>query len=215
LSKAEIRGIVEAFGAAARRAYAAGFHIVEIHAAHGYLINEFLSPLANHRTDEYGGSYENRIRFAIEVVEAVRASWPLNLPLFIRISATDWVEGGWNLEDSVALAGRLRRMGVDLVDCSSGGLVPYAKIELGPGYQAPFADRIRRETGSLTGAVGLITDPHQADEIIRDGQADLVLLARAFLRDPYWPLHAAQVLEQEAPIPVQYGRAFVNPAKKA
>lgn len=215
LSKTEIRSIVEAFAAAARRAYAAGFQIVEIHAAHGYLINEFLSPLANHRTDEYGGTYENRIRFALEVVEAVRAVWPENLPLFIRISATDWVERGWSLDDSVALAARLRRLGVDLVDCSSGGLVPYAKIELGPGYQVPFAERIRRETGALTGAVGLITEPRQAEEIVRAAQADLVLLARAFLRDPYWPLHAAEVLEEEAPVPVQYGRAFANPAKKA
>ena len=214
LSKTEIRGIVDAFAAAARRAYRAGFQIVEIHAAHGYLINEFLSPLANHRTDEYGGSYENRIRFALEVVEAVRASWPENLPLFIRISASDWVEGGGNLDDSVALAPRLRRLGVDLVDCSSGGVVPDAKITLGPGYQVPFAERIRRETGVLTGAVGLITEPRQADEIIRAGQADLVMLARAFLRDPYWPLHAAQVLETEAAVPVQYGRAFANPAKK-
>jgi 2,4-dienoyl-CoA reductase-like NADH-dependent reductase (Old Yellow Enzyme family) len=215
LSKTEIRATVEAFAAAARRAYAAGFQIVEIHAAHGYLINEFLSPLANHRTDEYGGTYENRIRFALEVVEAVRANWPEDLPLFIRISASDWVEGGWNLDDSVALAARLRRLGVDLVDCSSGGVVPDAKIELGPGYQVPFAERIRRETGALTGAVGLITEPLQADEIIRAGRADLVLLARAFLRDPYWPLHAAEVLGEDAPVPVQYGHAFANPAKKA
>jgi 2,4-dienoyl-CoA reductase-like NADH-dependent reductase (Old Yellow Enzyme family) len=214
LSKTEIRRIVEAFAAAARRAYAAGFEVLEIHAAHGYLINEFLSPLANRRTDEYGGTYENRTRFALEVVEAVRAVWPESLPLFVRISATDWVEGGWNLDESVALAARLLRIGVDLIDCSSGGAVPDAKIELAPGYQAPFAERIRRETGVLTGAVGLITEPRQADEIIRAGQADLVLLARAFLRDPYWPLHAAQELEQEAPVPVQYGRAFVSEAKK-
>lgn len=214
LSKTEIRGIVDAFAAAARRAYKAGFQIVEIHAAHGYLINEFLSPLANQRTDEYGGSYENRIRFALEVVEAVRKSWPENLPLFMRISASDWVAGGWSLDDSVALAPRLRSFGVDLVDCSSGGLAPDAKIKIGPGYQVPFAERIRRETGALTGAVGLITEPRQADEIIRTGQADLVLLARAFLRDPYWPLHAAQVLEAEAAVPVQYGRAFANPVKR-
>jgi 2,4-dienoyl-CoA reductase-like NADH-dependent reductase (Old Yellow Enzyme family) len=213
LSKTEIRRIVEAFAAAARRAYRAGFEIVEIHAAHGYLIHEFLSPLANHRRDEYGGPFENRIRFAREVVEAVRAVWPESLPLFMRISATDWVEGGWNLDESVALAARLRRMGVDLIDCSSGGLVPDAKILLGPSYQAPFAERIRRETGVLTGAVGLITEPGQADEIICSGQADLVLLARAFLRDPYLPLHAAQELGQEAAVPVQYGRGFASPKK--
>ena len=215
LSKSEIGAIVEAFAAAARRAYTAGFEIVEIHAAHGYLIHEFLSPLSNHRSDEYGGAFENRIRFALEVAAAVRDAWPENLPLFMRISASDWAEGGWQLADSVALAEKLRRAGVDLVDCSSGGLIPDGKIELGPGYQVPFAERIRRETGVLTGAVGLIEEPEQADEIIRAGRADLVLMARAFLRDPYWPLHAAQVLEEEAPVPVQYGRAFVKPRKKA
>ena len=208
LSKAEIRTIVEVFAAAARRALAAGFQVIEIHAAHGYLINEFLSPLSNQRRDEYGGSFENRIRFVLEVTQAIRREWPDSLPLFIRISASDWAEGGWTIDDSVKLASILRSLGVDLVDCSSGGLVPYAKIELGPGYQVPFAERIRRETGILTGAVGMITDPEMADGIIREGRADLTLLARQFLRDPYFPLHAAKALGIETAPPVQYKRAF-------
>jgi 2,4-dienoyl-CoA reductase-like NADH-dependent reductase (Old Yellow Enzyme family) len=208
LSKAEIRTIVEAFAAAARRALAAGFEVIEIHAAHGYLINQFLSPLSNHRHDEYGGSFDNRIRFVLEVVQAIRRVWPDSLPLFIRISASDWAEGGWTIDDSVKLASTLKPLGVDLVDCSSGGLVPYAKIELGPGYQVPFAERIRREAGILTGAVGMITDPEQADAIIREGRADLTLLAREFLRDPYFPLHAAKALGIETAPPVQYKRAF-------
>ena len=208
LSKAEIRTIVEAFAAAARRALAAGFEVIEIHAAHGYLINEFLSPLSNHRRDEYGGSFENRIRFVLEVTQAIRREWPDSLPLFIRISATDWADGGWTIDDSVKLASTIKSLGVDLVDCSSGGLVPYAKIELGPGYQVPFAERIRRQAGILTGAVGLITDPEQANRIIREGRADLTVLARQFLRDPYFPLHAAKALGIEAAPPVQYKRAF-------
>jgi 2,4-dienoyl-CoA reductase-like NADH-dependent reductase (Old Yellow Enzyme family) len=208
LSQAQIRGIVEAFAAAARRALAAGFQVVEIHGAHGYLINEFLSPLANHRRDEYGGSFENRIRFALEVARAVRGEWPDSLPLFIRISASDWVEGGWAIEDSVKLASILKPLGVDLVDCSSGGLVPYAKIEPRPGFQVPFAERIRREAGILTGAVGMITEPEQANRIIREGRADVTFLARQFLRDPYFPLHAAKVLGIELAPPVQYQRAF-------
>jgi 2,4-dienoyl-CoA reductase-like NADH-dependent reductase (Old Yellow Enzyme family) len=208
LSKAEIHAIVEAFAAAARRALAAGFEVIEIHAAHGYLINEFLSPLSNHRRDEYGGAFENRIRFVLEVVEAIRREWPDSLPLFIRISASDWAEGGWTIDDSVKLASALKSLGVDLVDCSSGGLVPYAKIELGPGYQVPFAERIRRQAGIMTGAVGMITDPEQADGIIREGRADLTLLARQFLRDPYFALHAAQRLGIETVPPVQYKRAF-------
>lgn len=211
LSQAEIRAIVEAFAAAARRARTAGLELVEIHGAHGYLINEFLSPLSNHRTDEYGGPFENRVRFALEVVAAVRAAWPENLPLFMRISASEWVGGGWNVDDSVALATRVRSLGVDLVDCSSGGNSPDAKIQLGPGYQVPFAERIRREAGVLTGAVGMITGARQADEIIRAGRADLVLMAREFLRDPYWPLHAAPVLQAETGVPVQYLRAFPKP----
>jgi 2,4-dienoyl-CoA reductase-like NADH-dependent reductase (Old Yellow Enzyme family) len=200
--------IVEAFAAAARRALAAGFQVIEIHAAHGYLLNEFLSPLSNHRQDEYGGAFDNRIRFVIEVIDAVRGVWPGTLPLFIRISAVDWVEGGWAIDDSVKLAQRLKPRGVDLVDCSSGGLVPNAKIAAGPGYQVPFAEQIRREASTLTGAVGMITDPQQADAIIRDGSADMVLLAREFLRDPYFPLHAAKGLGVEMTPPFQYKRAF-------
>jgi len=208
LSRAEICSIAEAFSAAARRARTAGFEVAEIHGAHGYLINEFLSPVSNHRTDDYGGSFENRARLALEVAEAVRRNWPESLPLFMRISATEWAEGGWTLDDSVALATRLRDRGVDLVDCSSGGNVFDARIQPGPGYQVPFAERIRREAGILTGAVGLITGGRQAEKIIEAGRADLVLMAREFLRDPYWPLHAAAILGAEGPVPVQYSRAF-------
>lgn len=211
LSKPEIGAIVAAFGAAARRAHAAGFQVLEIHGAHGYLMNEFLSPLSNRRTDEYGGTFENRTRFALEVVKEVRGAWPEDLPLFMRISATDWVDGGWTVDDSVALATRVRGLGVDLVDCSSAGNSPDAKIKLGPGYQVPFAERIRRDAGVLTGAVGMITGAQQADEIIRTGAADLVLMAREFLRDPYWPLHAAPLLQAEITVPVQYQRAFPKP----
>ena len=211
LSRSEIQETVAAFAAATKRALTAGFRVVEIHAAHGYLLQEFLSPLSNQRTDEYGGSFENRIRLMSEVVEAVRAVWPEGNPLFVRISSTDWVEGGWSVDDSVALAVRLKALGVDLIDCSSGGNVPGARIPLGPGYQVPFAQRIRNEARILTGAVGLITDPHQADIIIREGEADLVLLARELLRDPNWPLRAAAALGQQLEPPVQYGRAF--PAK--
>jgi 2,4-dienoyl-CoA reductase-like NADH-dependent reductase (Old Yellow Enzyme family) len=208
LSKAEIENVVDAFAAAARRAHAAGFQVLEIHGAHGYLINEFLSPLSNHRRDEYGGSFENRIRFVLEITRAIRGVWPASFPLFIRISASDWAEGGWTIEDSVNLVHRLKPVGVDLVDCSSGGVVPYAKIPLGPGYQVPFAERIRRACSILTGAVGMITEPEQANAIVRDGSADLVLLARQFLRDPYFPLHAAKELGIEIAPPVQYKRAF-------
>jgi 2,4-dienoyl-CoA reductase-like NADH-dependent reductase (Old Yellow Enzyme family) len=208
LSHAGVHSIVDAFVAAAGRALQAGFQVAEIHAAHGYLIHEFLSPLSNRRTDEYGGSFENRIRFALEVARAVRGVWPLNLPLFLRISATDWVEGGWTPGESVELARRVRPLGVDLIDCSSGGSAANAKVPLAPGYQVPFAERIRRQAGILTGAVGLITTPQQADEIIRSEKADLVLLAREFLRDPYFPLHAAKTLGVEIDPPVQYSRAF-------
>jgi len=209
LSPPEIAAIVAAFSAAARRSLAAGFQVVEIHAAHGYLIHEFLSPLSNRRKDEYGGSFERRIRLALEVSAAVRAVWPDGLPLFMRISAIDWVANGWQIEDSVDLARRLRPLGVDLIDCSSGGIVPDARIQVGPGYQTPFAERVRRESGVLTGAVGMITEPLQAHEIVHAGQADIVLLAREFLRDPYWPLHAAKALGGAPPVPKQYGRAFV------
>jgi len=208
LSSDEIRCVVEAFAAAARRALRAGFQLIEIHAAHGYLAHEFLSPLSNHRTDEYGGSFENRIRFPLEVTQAVRAAWPEDLPLWMRISATDWAEGGWTLDESVELAKRVRGMGVDLIDCSSGALTLKQKIALGPGYQVPFADRIRHEAGIPTGAVGMITEPEQADAIVREGRADVVLLAREFLRDPYFPLRAARKLGVEIKPPVQYGRAW-------
>jgi 2,4-dienoyl-CoA reductase-like NADH-dependent reductase (Old Yellow Enzyme family) len=202
-----IKEVVAGFAAATRRACEAGFRVVEIHAAHGYLIHEFLSPLSNKREDEYGGSFENRTRLCREVVTAVRAAWPKELPVFIRISATDWVEGGWTIEESVKLAAMLKQMGVDFVDCSSGGNVPHAKIPVGPGYQTQFAERIRRETGILTGAVGMITSPEQAEQIIRTDQADAVIMARAFLRDPYWPLRAARELDESIAWPVQYLRA--------
>ena len=208
-----IQSVVRAFVAAAHRARQAGFRVIEIHAAHGYLISEFLSPLANHRTDEYGGSLENRIRLLIEVVRAVRGMWPESAPLFVRISATDWEEGGWTLDDSVALAKHLKDSGVDLVDCSSGGNVPPARIPVGPGYQTPFAERIRREAKILTGAVGMITGPAQADHIIRTGQADVAIIGREFLRNPYWPLRAGHDLGYPVPWPVQYLRAAPHGTK--
>lgn len=207
LGTEEIPQIVGAFRDAARRARAAGMDVVEIHAAHGYLIHEFLSPMSNHRTDAYGGTFENRIRLCLEVVDAVRSVWPESLPVFIRISATDWVEGGWDIEQSVELCRRLRGRGVDLVDCSSGGNVANAHIPLGSGYQTPFAERIRRDAGIATGTVGLITSPAQADHVVRTGQADCVLLARELLRDPYWPLRAARELGHSVPWPSQYLRA--------
>jgi 2,4-dienoyl-CoA reductase-like NADH-dependent reductase (Old Yellow Enzyme family) len=207
LDQAGIDAVVEGFRQAARRALKAGFDLVEIHAAHGYLLHQFLSPLANQRTDEYGGSFENRTRLALQVVDAVRGEWPAHLPLFVRISATDWAEGGWNPDESVSLARLFREHGVDLVDVSSGGQVPNAKIPVGPGFQVEFAARIRREAGIATGAVGLITDPSQANAIIAEGEADLVFLARELLRDPYWPVHAAAALSEQASWPVQYLRA--------
>ncbi len=205
-TKEEIIEIVNAFGAAARRALEAGFQVLEIHSAHGYLIHEFLSPLSNLRTDEYGGSFENRTRLAREVVSAVRKQWPERLPLFIRISATDWKQGGWDIEQSVELARQLAPLGVDLVDCSSGGLVHDQEILLGPGYQVPFAERIRRETGIMTGAVGLIESKEQAEGILARNEADLVLMAREFLRDPYWVLRAARELGHPISWPDQYAR---------
>jgi 2,4-dienoyl-CoA reductase-like NADH-dependent reductase (Old Yellow Enzyme family) len=203
----EIPAVVDAFRTAARRALDARFDVIEIHAAHGYLIHEFYSPLVNTRTDEYGGSFDNRVRLCLEVVEAVRAVLPERVPVFVRISCTDWKDGGWDIEQSVELARRLRDRGVDLVDCSSGGAVHDAQVAIGPGYQVPFAERIRRDVGIATGAVGLITEPVQADRIICDGKADCVLIARELLRDPYWPLHAAQTLGQIVPWPPQYLRA--------
>jgi 2,4-dienoyl-CoA reductase-like NADH-dependent reductase (Old Yellow Enzyme family) len=202
-----IARVVAAFAAAARRAREAGFQIVEIHAAHGYLLHEFLSPLSNQRTDDYGGSFDNRIRVVLEVTRAVRDVWPAELPLFLRISATDWVDGGWDIEQSIALAKRVKPLGVDLIDCSSGGLVPGAHIPVRPGYQLDFAERVRREGGVMTGAVGLITEPEQADDIVAEERADLVLLARQLLRNPYWPLRAAHALGASAPWPPQYQRA--------
>jgi 2,4-dienoyl-CoA reductase-like NADH-dependent reductase (Old Yellow Enzyme family) len=208
-----IRQVVRAFADAARRACDAGFRVIEIHAAHGYLIHEFLSPLSNHRDDTYGGSFENRTRLIREIVAAVRSSWPKGAPLFVRISATDWVEGGWDLKQSIELARSLKQLGVDLIDCSSGGTVPHAKIPAGPGYQTPFAQRIRHEAEILTGAVGMITSPVQAEQIIGTGQADAILIAREFLRDPYWPLRAATELGQSISWPVQYLRAAPREAE--
>jgi 2,4-dienoyl-CoA reductase-like NADH-dependent reductase (Old Yellow Enzyme family) len=207
LDEAGIRSLVASFTDAARRALDAGVQVIEIHAAHGYLINEFLSPLSNTRTDAYGGSFENRTRFLRQIVEAVRAVWPDNLPLFVRISATEWTDGGWDIEQSVELARAIAPLGVDLIDCSSGGNVPRVRIPLGPGYQVPLAARVRAESGVPTGAVGLITSAPQADEIVRSGKADLVFLAREELRDPYFPLHAARELGAHIAWPKQYLRA--------
>jgi 2,4-dienoyl-CoA reductase-like NADH-dependent reductase (Old Yellow Enzyme family) len=202
-----IQEVVSGFATAARRACQAGFRVIEIHAAHGYLIHEFLSPLSNKRSDDYGGSFENRTRLCREIVAAVRSEWPKELPLFLRISSTDWVDDGWNINESVKLAGELKQIGVDLIDCSSGGNVPHATIPVGPGYQTAFAERIRREAGIMTGAVGMITSPVQAEHIIGTEQADAVIIAREFLRDPYWPLRAARELDQPIAWPVQYLRA--------
>lgn len=203
-----LRKVIGDFRTAAERARQAGFKLIELHGAHGYLLHQFLSPLSNHRTDEYGGSFENRTRLVREVTTAVREVWPAELPLWLRISATDWAEGGWSIDESVRLAGELRAWGVDLVDVSSGGLVPHVKIPVGPGYQVPFAARIRQETGMPAGAVGLITEPAQADGIIAGGAADVVLIARASLRDPYFPRRAAQELGASIDAPVQYQRAW-------
>jgi 2,4-dienoyl-CoA reductase-like NADH-dependent reductase (Old Yellow Enzyme family) len=207
LDKAGIEKVKADFKAAALRAIAAGFDIIELHGAHGYLINEFLSPISNHRTDEYGGPFENRIRLLLEITETVREIWPEENPLFVRISASEWVEGGWTADDSVALAKILINKGVDLIDCSSGGNVSYAKIPLKPGYQVEFAEKVKKESGILTGAVGLITEAVQADTIIQQGQADFVIMARELLRDPYFPLRAAHELGHEVKWPVQYERA--------
>ena len=205
-----IQRVVAAFAAAAGRALKAGAQIVEIHAAHGYLIHGFLSPLSNQRTDQYGGSFENRTRVAREIVQAVRRVWPERYPLLVRISATDWVEGGWDIDQSVALAAELKALGVDMIDCSSGGAVPGARIPLAPGYQVPFAERIRHEAEIPTAAVGMITVPDQAEEILESEKADMIFMAREFLRDPYWPILAAVELGGDCPPPVQYGRAFLS-----
>ena len=207
LSLDGIAQVIASFRAAAIRALAAGFQVVELHAAHGYLLHEFLSPLANARTDRYGGSFENRTRLLLEVTDAVRAVWPDELPLIVRISATDWADGGWTVEESVQLASLLKARGVDLIDCSSGGLAAHQQIAIGPGYQVPFAHRIRAETGVPTAAVGLITDAAQAEQVVADGRADLVLLARELLRNPRWPLMAAHALGASITWPPQYERA--------
>jgi 2,4-dienoyl-CoA reductase-like NADH-dependent reductase (Old Yellow Enzyme family) len=207
LDDSGILRVVRAFRAAAVRARTAGFRVLEIHAAHGYLLHEFLSPLSNQRTDRYGGPFENRVRFPLEVISAVREEWPERLPVIVRISATDWVPGGWNLDESVEFSRHLVSLGVDMVDCSSGGLVPGAKIEVGPGYQVPFAERIRREAGIATAAVGMITEPEQAETIVANGRADMVVLAREMLRQPHWPLLAAHRLKAEIEWPAQYARA--------
>ncbi|AWM40785.1 NADPH dehydrogenase [Gemmata obscuriglobus] len=207
LDEAGIRTVIGQFKIAAERAVRAGFRVLELHAAHGYLMHEFLSPLSNRRTDRYGGSLENRMRIVLETAAVLRDTVPQELPLFVRISATDWADGGWDLPQSIELAKALKPLGVDLIDCSSGALVPHVKIPVGKGYQVPFAEAIRRETGLLTGAVGLITETQQANEVVTSGAADLAFLAREMLREPYWALKAAQTLGQEPAWPVQYGYA--------
>ena len=205
----DIQRVIAAYGAAAARADRYQVDVIEIHAAHGYLLHQFLSPLSNRRTDRYGGSFEHRIRFALEVAEAVRANWPAAKPLFFRLSVTDWVAGGWDVADSVRLARALAERGVDLIDCSGGGLAPQQQITIGPGYQVPFAEQIRREAGIATAAVGLITTAEQAEQILQAEQADLIVMAREFLRDPYFPLHAAKALGAPDAVrwPIQYARA--------
>ncbi len=208
MTSEDIGKVITDFGTAARRAMLAGFKVIELHAAHGYLIHQFLSPLSNRRQDEYGGSFEHRIRLLTEIVGAVRVHWPAGYPLFVRISATDWAEGGWSSDEAVRLAGVLKGIDVDVIDCSSGGLVPYQQIPVGPGYQVCFSQRIREATGILTGAVGIITDAVQAESILVTGQADLVFMARQMLREPYFPLHAADELRnREMHWPLQYERA--------
>ncbi len=207
LDLAGIRKVVADFGRAARRAKDAGYKVLEIHAAHGYLIHQFLSPLCNNRSDAYGGSFENRIRLILEIVDEIKARWPDHLPLFTRLSATDYIEGGWDVDQTVKLASILKNKGVDLLDSSSGGMVPYAKIPFGPGYQVHFADRIRKEARIMTGAVGMITEAQQAEEILQKEQADIILLGRQSLRDPHFPLHAAKTLGADANWPNQYLRA--------
>jgi len=207
MTLADMDRVTAEFASAARRAVDAGFEVVEVHAAHGYLLHEFLSPLSNRRMDAFGGLLENRMRLPLRVAGAVREAFPADRPVFVRISATDWADGGWDLAQSTVFARGLKELGVDLVDCSSGGLVPYAKVAVGPGYQVPFAEAIRRDAGIATAAVGMITEPKQAEEILAAGKADAVLMARAFLRDPYWPLHAAKELGVDVEWPVPYGRA--------
>jgi 2,4-dienoyl-CoA reductase-like NADH-dependent reductase (Old Yellow Enzyme family) len=213
LDEAGIEGIVTAFELATKRALKAGFRVIEIHSAHGYLLHEFLSPLSNQRTDHYGGSLENRMRLTIRVAETVRKLAPTDMPVFVRISATDWSDGGWDVDQSVVLAGRLKELGIDLIDVSSGGLVPKARIPVSKGYQLPFARKIREEVGILTGGVGLITEISHANEIVTGGEADLVLIARELLREPYWALKAQQELGAEPSWPISYGYAVKRRAK--
>jgi 2,4-dienoyl-CoA reductase-like NADH-dependent reductase (Old Yellow Enzyme family) len=209
LAEGEIASVIEAFARAAARAGQAGFDVVEIHAAHGYLIHQFLSPISNRRNDAWGGVFEGRVRFLLEIVRAIRRVWADERPLLVRLSTTDWLGAdGWTVEDSIALGRRLREEGVDLVDCSSGGNTPHAKIDAGPGYQVGNAARIRAEAGIATGAIGFITAAAQAEHILRTGQADMVFLAREMLRDPYWPLRAARELGAKVPVPAQYERAW-------
>jgi len=207
MSPQDMEEVVGQFAAAAKRALSAGFDVVEVHMAHGYLCHQFLSPLSNQRSDEYGGSFENRARFPLRVAEVVRKAWPEDLPVFVRVSATDWVEGGWDLPQTVRLARMLKDIGVDLIDCSTGGLVSDARIPAGPGFQTPFAAAVRNEAGILTAAVGLITEPSQAEQIIRTATADAVLIGRELLRNPYWPLYAAKALGVDMAWPAQYLRA--------
>ncbi|MCU1673013.1 MAG: NADH:flavin oxidoreductase/NADH oxidase [Frankiales bacterium] len=207
LTPEDLAALTADWVSATRRAEQAGFDTVEVHAAHGYLLHQFLSPLTNTRTDSYGGTFENRVRYPLEVVRAVRDAWPAERPVLVRISATDWAPGGWTLEDAVAFSRLMREAGVDLVDVSSGGLVPEQQVEVGPGYQVPLAAAIREQAGVATGAVGLITEPVQAEKVLADGQADVVLLARELLRDPHWPLRAAAELGADVTWPVQYERA--------
>ena len=208
MTLAQIEEVTQAFVAAAERALKANFKVVEVHAAHGYLLHQFMSPLSNRRQDQYGGSFENRIRLVLQVTEKVRAMWPAELPVVVRVSATDWVEDGWNPDETVELAKRLKALGVDLVDVSSGGTSVNAEIPTGPGYQTRFAERVRKESGIATGTVGMITEPAQAEHILRTCQADIIFLARELLRDPYWPLHADDDLGgRKATWPAQYQRA--------
>lgn len=207
MSSDDLHLVLEQFAAATRNSFNAGFEIIEIHMAHGYLLNEFLSPLTNKRKDEYGGSLENRMRFPLQVAKKTRELWPQKWPVFVRISSVDWVEGGWTLEDSIIFCSKLKDLGIDLIDCSSGGSVPDAKIKSGPGYQVPFSEKIRKAVSILTGAVGIITTAEQAEKILQSEHADIILLGRELLRDPYWPLHAAQVLSEKIAWPNPYLRA--------
>lgn len=207
MNQVDMDRLTAQFEAAARRSQTAGFQVIEIHIAHGYLLHEFLSPLANKRRDEYGGSFENRVRLPLRIAKTVRAAWPQDLPVFVRISSTDWVEGGWDLAQSIQFSALLKEIGIDLIDCSGGGIITGVKISAGPGYQTAFAAEIRKQVGIKTGAVGMIAEPFQAEHIINTGQADAVLMAREFLRDPYWPLHAAKKLGVDIPWPSQYLRA--------